>query len=148
MQQAMLRGYSKLIQSFLISLFGFLQRKSMLFWWFVSTWGHDGVIHVSIEWMFRGILRVQDSQAEEHPTISWWEFFTSQPHGILRTPQGLLNDETSCHFTCPLRHLSWLLLWNQIWTLPSRVEEPPKHGLTISSTLGHFPVVVFHLEQV
>lgn len=41
----------------------------------------------------------------------------------------------TCHFTCPQTHLSWILLLNQSWTLPPRVEDPLKHGLTISSTL-------------
>lgn len=41
----------------------------------------------------------------------------------------------ACWFTCPWTHLSWILLWNQIWTLPCRVEDPLKHDLTISATL-------------
>ena len=38
-----------------------------------------------------------------------------------------------CWFPCPQTHLSWILLLNQIWTLPSRVENPLEHGLTIST---------------
>lgn len=87
-----------------------------------------------MEWIFRWILRVQDSQ-EEPPAVSRWDFLANRHHGVLRSLQGLLNAETACRFTCPRTHLSWILLLNQFWTLPPRVEDPLKHGLTISSTL-------------